>query len=197
MPTGLLDDFNRADQTSGLLGTDWNVNINAGTHTNHDILVNQCKADAGAFSSNWWTTRFGVDQEASAIIVATPTTGSFRLYARLGDPGTTRAFGYELEITATDSFISKAIAPSFTRTSLLTLGVMFGSGNKARLRCVGTTISAWRDTGSGYTQVGSVTDTAIPTDGYIGIWTENNAVTVIDDFTGGDFQAGISYTAKR
>ncbi len=184
----MIDDFNRAN--AGSLGAAYTADFMAAGYASHDIVSNQCKADAGAFSADYRNDEnFGPDVEVFATLIAMPSSGAFRLYARLGSVGTASCFGYELEIDATGSYLVRMDDP-LNRVTIANLGVAFAAGNKAKLECQGSTIRAYRDTGSGFTQIGSVADATYGAAGRIGILTQNDTGVIIDDLNANTLSAG-------
>ena len=180
--SGLLDSFTRADSTS--LGTNWTADILGQFYGSFDIVTNAAKVGSGAYDSNWWNVAsFTAAQDVYATIVTMPTT-SFRLYARLANPGTNSCTGYELEIDTTTSYIVR-LDTAGVRVTLLNLSTVFANGNKAKLECSGTTLTAYRDTGAGWVSLGSTTDSYYDRVGYIGMLAQNTTALTVDDFGGG------------
>ena len=133
----VLDGFNRGN--SATLGSDWTADIAGASYVSLGITSNQAAYNGtNGFQSNWWNRQsFAQDQEVYADIPTKGTTNVFRLYARLTAVGTTTYGGYELEISGTtaNSFLSNVVAG--VRTTILTTGVGFASGDSAGLSCVG------------------------------------------------------------
>jgi len=186
----LLDDFNRADNTDP--GPNWLQDISDGGYASHDIVSNQFKAAVGQFCSDAWYQPFSADQQVGMDLITIPVGGSMRIMGRIQNRESATYEGYELEIADNESYIviTRNTPVNATRTTLAVLGVIFAAGNKAKLRCEGTSITAWRDTGAGFVQIGGVTDSGITNGGYIGLWSQNQNTSVIDNFRGGNIFDG-------
>lgn len=180
----LLDHFNRADNTDPG-DPPWIQQIHSGAPQSHDIVSNQLKSATSGFCSDYWMETFPRDQEIYCTIIAMPTTGAFRLYGRLASPHTANPTGYELEIDSSNSYLSRVDSPNLTRVLLTVVGVTFANGDGIKLQCNGNLISAWRDTGSGYTMVGSTTDSTYANSGFVGVWSQNDTGVIVDDMFGG------------
>jgi len=181
----LLDDFNRADNTDP--GANWIQQIHSAYPQSHDIVSNQCKAATSGWCSDYWFQTYDQDQDAWCTIVQMPTTGAFRVVARIENPQTASPTAYEFEIDASNSYLVRVDAPDYARTTLDVGGVGFANGDGIKIKCEADTITGYRDAGAGWVELCQVTgETYIPATSYIGIITTNDTGLIIDDFGGGN-----------
>jgi hypothetical protein len=177
--TGLLDDFNRGD---GDPGTNW---LSPVYSTFAELVIATNTLAHNGWSANYWLSLLQEDQEVFCKIAAVPSTNIAALIARLQNPGNDSTINhYSLEMDGGNSYIAKVVAGARTQLGG-NLGVTFAANDLGALTTKGTTIAAWRNTGGGWTNIGEVTDSAIPGTGYIGVVNSNDATFAIDDFGGG------------
>ena len=193
---GVLDDFNRADNTTSL-GANWLNPIESGYGT-LGILTNQAYP-LDDFRDGYWLTPFAANQEAFVTI---PTLdGGIRLYARLTNPGGASRNCYYIETDSVGGWflgriVNGVVSTAFTPSCFGDTGTGGGlaSGNKLGIEIIRSTISVYRDTGSGWATAGTnytTTDTNVPFGGYIGLQARGVATMRWDDFGGGGIRAGV------
>ena len=183
--TAVLDDFDRAN---GPLGANWTADITAEGFAMPNIVSNEC--DMAGFDSAWWNVEsFAADCEVFCTIITNPDNEG-RIYARLADVGTGTGHGYEFAWGGGASGLSRLNGDGGDRTTIVfPTGYAPAVGDRVALTCVGDTISCYKDTGSGWEFVTSGTDSTYTAGGFLGIWSQNNTVMVIDDFGGGEIGA--------
>lgn len=187
--TSILDTFDRAD---GALGDDW-----AGGSGGLTISSNQ--ATATSDFAYWAPDEFDAHSECFATIADPGSSGSsvnrsLSLWVRGSEfTEANNPNGYLCRVSwfrlsngrvFTESItvaLSKLVAGD--QIELASTSTTIPAGVKFGIRAAGSTISAWRNAGSGWTQVLSVSDTSVTTGGRI-------AMTVsgfkVDDFGGGN-----------
>lgn len=177
--TSVIDNFNRANGSG--LGANWTADPEGFGYGNFDINTNQAKP-ASTFSAMYWNpTSFNADQEVYATLAVAPANAC-RLIARQSTPGVSATEdNYDLEADNTSSYISYTL--NGARNTILNLGVLFVAGDVMGLRCVGSTIIAYRNG----VEIGRVTDSHVTAGGYIGMVTQNDNTTRFDDFGGGNY----------
>jgi hypothetical protein len=176
--TPILDDFNRADEGPPP-SANWTGPMTAGGPNGLQVVSNQCQRGA-PYGGAWWNaSTFGPDSE---VYLTARGSSDFYVYLRMtGALGTSAQTGYranwfgdEVRIRRVDSGSGTVIGGPYAVTGPVT-------GNKFGLEAVGSTITAYVDTGSGWTAVGSVVDATYSTAGVIGVETDGT----FDDFGGG------------
>lgn len=192
--TGIIDSFTRANAST--LGAAWDDDIaGLGFHPSLYIVSNQCaKGAGGGFQSNWYLTSYGANQEVYATVPTLPDGNGGSLLARIQNPGTVNAAFYEVGIMAGDNYYLSRITDCAGGGRTLAYaddsGVACVAGDKVALSCIGSAIKLWRDSGSGWVNIYSKTDSNINASGYLGIWVQNITVGILDDFGGGTISAG-------
>lgn len=184
--TPLLDDFNRAD--AGTLGASW-IEGYAGSQR-WGISTNRA-VTAGSFAADVWAAPFVADQEVWATVVALPPTGTFfRLPVRIQDPtkaGNDPSAQYHITIWDDGTWYLEWLEDGQSET-FLDLG-SFGlveAGWRVGLAAIGNTLRAYKDTGTGWQQVGTdVNNSRVRAGGYIGMYSGSGTGQLIDDFGGG------------
>lgn len=180
----ILDNFNRGNEGPPMTG--W-TDLQNGLK----VVSSQCVADTGASTSKF-NTAFDKDQEFFVTIVTkSPTDGGVEaILARLS----TSFDGYRVLWFESASGTDEIIIQRSDGGILTQLGAIIfidkSDGSKLGIRCVGSTIEAWYDTGGGWTLAGSRTDSNYagndkPALGLIQL------DSVFDDFGGGDFVADV------
>lgn len=146
--------------------------------------------------SNWWTTAMNIDAEVYADIGQASAAGPFAVLARIQNPGAATFSAYALEVTTAQMKIRRWV--SGVATDLATIPTAVASGDSIGLSVVGSTLTAWRKPlGGAWTQVGAVTDTVIPTAGYVGIWSVGNNGWVVDNVGGGSLSTAAGRTLVK
>lgn len=188
--TSVLDAFTRADAAT--LGASWGIDVEA-NYPSLAIVTNRA-APAAAFKSNYWLSQFAADQEAWATLVALTAASWIRLVIRGQNLGPNATF-YMITVDSTGAFfIDKQVAGTVTNLQVVGGAGTVVAGHKVGVQVIGTTVKAFKDTGGGFVEVGSVVDTAITGAGYIGIQIGNGTGAILDDFGGGAISGGIVKT---
>jgi hypothetical protein len=183
----VLDNFNRGN---GGVGANWSTDPDGAGYNTWNVISNQAGPSV-AFSANWWNpTQFGPDCEVYCTVAVAPGS-SLRLYARIQNPGVGASVSnWELEIDGSSSYISKTINGNANRTTVVNTGILFATGDMMGLECIGNVITAYRKPAAGaWGSIGTVTDSANPGAGFIGMLNNNDTVVRIDDFGGGALAA--------
>lgn len=194
--TGILDNFNRANEQP--VGGGWNVNSIAGPGVIPTLRVvsNQLANDAGGGTSGqYWDTQFGPDIETFATIGVKPPADNSNiavLYARGQNLGTTSLDGYVLYVFnngTTERFLRIYREDDGNDTLLVTAQMTDGDyevGDKVGIRVVGSTITAWENiAGAGWVQQATATDSTYAGLGYCGFVWLDGTTGRMDDFGGG------------
>jgi hypothetical protein len=174
--TGVLDNFNRGD---GAPGANWSA---LWGDPQFEIVSNQAYA-SGSWKSGYWNPgTFGPDSEVFLTNV-TPSTNY--IFARL--TATASPTGYLLWIQA-DAGALYRIA-SGTKTQLgAGFAMSYDAGNGVGLECIGSTIKAYENAGSGWTELATRDDETYGTAGYLGF--DCAAAGYWDNFGGGTVGGG-------
>lgn len=181
---GILDDFDRANEGPPMTGWD---DLIAGLVVSSNVAA----VSAGGLNASYWLTIMtDADCEVYATIASNPASNrSMYVMARIADIAAPSFDGYALKfnkLAATDTLqiiridngIESVLGANFTQE--LTAGNKFGLG------IVGTTLTAYVDTGSGWTSLGSRTDGIYSAAGYLGL---GIASGTLNDFGGGGLAA--------
>ncbi|HVF79292.1 MAG TPA: hypothetical protein VNA28_13425 [Solirubrobacteraceae bacterium] len=180
--TGILDDFNRADQTG--LGASWSANAFT-NYPSFNIASNAASNAAAAFRSNYWSSAFDADQEFYCTLGA--AANAFYLLARLVNPGAApTAYQVLFEATGGVAHIQKMVAGTTTQLGA-NVSLTAAAGDGILLRVEGSTISLHhKPSGGSWSEVATRTDTAITAGGFAGFLLNNNTTTfTLDDAGGG------------
>ena len=181
--TSVLDDFNRSN-TGPPPSASWDGPVASG-EGGLKVVSNALAPNAsGSPCSSYWKTAFGAPCEVYATI--TNNAGTFELYCRLSDVETSTQDGYGIYIDPANGIvIFKVINGTYTQLGDA-VSATISNGHKYGLTAIGTTLTLWRDTGSGWSSVTTRTDSSITGGGYIGALIYSAAGTArLDDFGGG------------
>lgn len=172
----LLDDFNRANEDPLSDGGRWTNRIDPVNHNDMQTASNLCAppTTVGPGSAWWNPNYFGPDVEAYYTVSAlTADNGYLRVFARVIDPRTNGAKGYMVQInilsgTDTTELYRMDSATSFTQIGS-TFSANWTAGWKIGLECIGSTITAYQNTGGGWTSIITATDETYPGSGFAAI----------------------------
>ena len=193
--TGILDDFNRADETPLSGGGNW-----GDRNTSQDLsLVSNRVGGAGVnqLSSEYWTVAtYGPDCEVyvSATRLASYGTGSYvRLWLRIQNPGAANETGYMMQWlnNASGCSIFKETSRE-AYTSLATSSTpRFAANDQIGMEAIGTTITVYQNG----TSVLSTTDATTTGAGYLAIGCRST-IFRLDDFGGGTVVPASSFVPR-
>ncbi|MCA9974243.1 MAG: hypothetical protein KC413_00780, partial [Anaerolineales bacterium] len=183
--SSVLDNFNRANEGPPMTG--WANFLTAGLV----VSSNACApSGAGNRAGYYNTVLSAADCEVYATIASDPASNrNMSLYARLVNigSGTTEGYGIQFNKVAGTDTLQIFRLDNDTKT---VLGANFSqeltAGNKFGLEIVGSTLTAYVDTGSGWTSLGSRTDSTYSSAGYLGA---DIGSGTLDDFGGGGLAA--------
>ena len=172
-PLPLLDGFNRANESPLSGGGKWSNGVNGSNETGLQLVSGALACSKSTSCASWWNPApYGPDSEVWGTITTLPGTGNqFRLYVRIQQPGSLAVDAYMLrtnQLTGTDEVYLERIDNS-TFVRLLTVSQELAVGDRLLLRVSGSTLEAWLERGTGWTRLGSATDTTYPAAGYTGV----------------------------
>lgn len=183
--TGVLDNFNRADETP--IVTNWTTPMYSDEATGPDNWNNQMDFRAG--SAYYDLFEYGPDCEAWITLTTPPPLGEFNLRARIQGEGGVHGSGsyywarfvfaagtYDWSIRKRVSGVDTIINAGASTTLV--------SGDGVGLECIGTTIAAYKRSAGTWSQLGTATDSAITALGFIGVHSDDGGCNA-DDFGGG------------
>lgn len=190
--TSILDNFNRANEGPPP-SSNWTADtLNVGV-TGHSVVSNQCVAASGS-SHTWWNaSTFGPDQEAFATWSQVGAAGFVGFHMRIQSPGTSSGDAYECVFFQNGTIQVVRVIDAYTsEVTLLNDSIATpNDGDKVGVEVIGSgatvTIRMLKDTGSGWTEVGTVDDTGatrITASGNIGLL-GGDTDDIADDFGGG------------
>ncbi|MFY9561413.1 MAG: hypothetical protein WAQ52_14365 [Terriglobales bacterium] len=188
--TGILDNFNRADETP-LGNGNWTCPAQVGAH-NLQIVGNVVVVTNNLSNNDcyWSSASYGSDSESYVTITALPaSTQCAAVFARGSNLNTSNFAAYWAEYCA----VSGASNDTFTlyrfvsgRSTAIASGTQeVSAGDSIGLEVIGTRVRMLYKPGSGaWTQILSVTDSNISGSGRIGMHEEDTSAT-LDNFGGG------------
>lgn len=186
----VLDNFNRAN---GGAGSNWSV-MKPTSFASMNVSGNQAvDSSSSLYAWNYWKpSTFGPDSEAYVTIANYVSTDTIRIGARVSGAGTSSYSGYYVSVSSSGVWSIIRVTNGGSPTTLAT-GPSLGlaSGQRIGIQVIGSVITAWRDTGSGWQQVMSY-DTSGDATRYTAagnIALEFKGSTV-DDFGGGTVGGG-------
>lgn len=195
--TGVLDAFNRADSTT-TIGGNWSIFGRSGTY-DMGISSNQAYNPDAQWNRLYYNAaQYGPDCEAYLTLATLhPQNATFSLFIRLKDatPDTATFDGYRLMVYRYDNAGTDTMQFRLARidnSAVTQISSPFGltnpaAGLKVGMSAVGTTIKAYYDSGSGWTEVLSATDATYGAAGYLGFYWDSESTSRMDDFGGGTF----------
>jgi hypothetical protein len=179
--TTRTDNFNRANETP--LASPWGTCFGGGARLVSNAVTSTVSTESGSYYADTW----GADQESMGTIGNLSPNNNYAELIVRGD-GNGNAF-----VLATDgqSGAGHTEFGRFTNGSFTLLdgvSATFANGDRMRLTVSGSsgsiTLTAYRDTGSGWTQVGQLTGQTGPNSGAPGVGAFGLAT--VDDWTGTD-----------
>lgn len=185
---GVIDNFNRSNEGPPMTG--W-ADLVGGVRVNSNVGA----TSAGGLNLSYYDTILTVaDCEVYVTIASNPANNrTIYVLALLGDISGSSFDGYGLKFNKVSGTDNLQII-RFDNGVETVLGANFSqelvAGNKFGLEIVGSTLTAYVDTGSGWTSLGSRTDSTYTAAGYLGLGLSSGTV---DDFGGG----GLAAAAQR
>ncbi len=188
---GVKDNFNRANEGPPMTG--W-ANITSGLVVSSNVCA---PSSTGSRSGYYNTILTTADCEVYATIGTAPANNrNMTLFARLHDISGSSVDGYGLrlnKVSGTDTLQIFRIDNGTITNLGSAISQEMAAGNKFGLEIVGNTLTAYVDTGSGWTAVGNTTDSTYNVAGYLGI--DIGGSGTLDDFGGGELSGGGSFQA--
>lgn len=191
--TGILDNFNRADE--GPPPTGWRSEGLVGASSGLIVQSNTCKdstADGGVYA-----TSYGPDSECFYTWSTLPANGqSCRLGVRISTPGGSTS-GYELRVNRVDANpgadilylrLDSGAATQLGATINDTDGAL-SSGVKFGMDVSGNTITGYVNRSGSWSSYSSQSDSTYTAAGYIGMRCSDTSA-LFDDFGGGTVSSG-------
>jgi len=192
--TGILDNFNRGNSAS--LGSN-HTEGDIISPDNFKILSNVCENGGGAnltASTRWNVETFGPDSETFCTMLTVPVFSGDRnsLAGRIVQPGA-GVDGYGLSVrkgVSDTEFRIQRIDDAVTTDLGSGVVVTIADTDKVGLEIIGTTLKGYLDTGSGFVEKISRTDSNHSAAGNIGLYSWEQPSTggikmQLDDFGGG------------
>lgn len=188
--TPVLDTFDRADSTT-TLGGNWSLltDFSIGG-TNLGISSNQAYKGGGVgyVVMYWNAAQYGPDCE-DYLTLTTLSTDNPALYARAKDAGAATYDSYVLNIdlaATPDTWAIARIDNSVATQLGATINQAVANGEKILLECIGSTLKGFHNTGGGWVEKLSRSDSTYPDAGYLAFYGGGNANTWrYNDFGGG------------
>jgi hypothetical protein len=172
--SSVSDNFNRSDESPLSDGGNWGNSIIGGTNEiGLKVVSNQLATSHTTTSTGWRNDqRLEADTETWVTIAVKPGNGNVvRVYARLQAPGTSSVTGYMIffvDNSGTDQVSIDRISGG-TITTLTTLNQEFNAGDGLKIRVIGSSVQAWRNDGTAWSELGEVTDSTNVGAGYSGV----------------------------
>jgi hypothetical protein len=182
--TGILDTFDRANDSTPPPGANWSTVYNG-----HDIITNQLRGhtNADANVSAWVAATYGPSIEA--YITATAASPNFTLY--MLNSGLEHGYSVSVE-DGTSIKIYRQVSFGTTEVQLgATVSVTFGSGDGLGMYydAAADTIHVYmNDSGGGWSEVTTRSDSSYTDMNSLAFFSFSNVIT-FNDFGGGTFVA--------
>lgn len=182
--TGILDDFNRADEGPPPSAS-WGVKIFP-AQSGLVVFGNTLTSESG-IGSQVWNTQFGPDCEAYCEVADISTSTRFALFLRLKDLDTSFD-GYAVEVNSSSPDLRIYRYDNAVSTLLGTaIDTVVEVGDSFGVQIVGNTISAYyKPAGGAWELLGQRTDNTYPNAGLIGLRAFSSIALQLDNFGGGN-----------
>jgi hypothetical protein len=178
----VIDNFNRSNEGPPMTG--W-ANIVSGLVVSSNVCAPSGSGNRSGYHATILSTE---DCEVYATIGTAPANNrNMTLLARLHDISGSSVDGYGLrlnKVSGTDTLQIVRVDGGVLTNLGSAISQELAAGNKFGLEIVGDTLTAYVDTGSGWTAVGSTTDATYDVAGYLGI--DIGGSGTLDDFGGGE-----------
>lgn len=190
--TSVLETFTGADNASSI-GANWTADLIASSWASHGITSNTGYA-AASFKSNYYSAAsYGNDQEVFATVSTASTSGSSGICLRITGAGTSGVTMYEARWSNTDTFVLRWDSNSGGTQLGSNLFNTLASGDKFGLEAISGTLTAYRNTGSGWSAIGARDGSTYTTGTRLGWITSSSTTTRIDDFGGGTITSAATH----
>lgn len=197
--TGILDDFNRADNADISVGeANW---VEGDVHNGVDafeIVSNQLHNEGanGVFAEAYWNVSFGPDSEVFVTTINQPTADSNNifLFLRMAQPGTNTVDGYLLQfrhlVSATDEWEILEVSDDVeTLLGATETGPELVDNDGIGFEAIGSTLTMYHRSGlsGSWDSQFNRTDSTHTGAGFISIGDEQDSAVddAFDDFGGG------------
>jgi len=172
-PLPTLDSFNRRNENPLSDAGRWSNGIIGSVETGLRVASNRLACTKATTCTAWRNnTQYGADTEVWARITTLPgTNNQVRLYARLQQPGSSAHDGYMLrtnQLSGTDQVLLERL-DNGAIVNRLTISQELAVGDVLLLRVTGSTLEAWRRSGTVWSRLGSVVDSTYGGAGYVGV----------------------------
>jgi hypothetical protein len=172
-PLPTLDSFNRRNENPLSDAGRWLNGVVGAVEAGLRVVSNTLGCTKTTTCTAWRNnTQYGPDTEVWARITTLPgTNNQFRLYARLQQPGTATYDGYMLrtnQLSGTDQVWIDRV-DNGAIVNRLTISQELAVGDVLLLRVRGSTLEAWRRSGTTWSLLGSVADSTYSGAGYVGV----------------------------
>jgi hypothetical protein len=177
--TAVLDNFNRAGPDPG---ANWSSLFSS--EPKFTLSGNQAVGPASSYAAAAWNAAsFGPNVEVYATM---SSDVGVNLFARISNPGGALS-GYSVEFHPNLSavYIYRITNGAYSGALGGKITASFARGARVGMQVNGSTISAWINTGSGWQNIGSRTDSTYSQAGYIGAELYGGTNRSFDDFGGG------------
>jgi hypothetical protein len=189
--TGILDNFNRANENPLSNGGKWSGPYLIG-FLQMQVISNQCSPGGGT-AGNWWNVqKFGPDCEVYCDVVTAPTVSSdqFSIGARQVNPGgsTFAIDGWSLTYTVqASSQWQLAVTVSGSIVNQISWTHNLQNGDSVGINCIGNVATAYLKRAGVWSVMGTLTDSHIAAAGYLSIFADSG---IYDNFGGGNVAMG-------
>jgi streptogramin lyase len=190
--TGLLDDFNRPDNT-GPPSPTWSrlPFAPSGTTANLFVTSQQLAASTATAADYWNAQAFGPDSEMWATVATKPAADlvPVALGLRIQNPATPTASGYLGSFinraTGADQYrITARIGGVDASTLASVTGPELNPGDQLLFRAIGTSLQLWRGSAGTWTQILTANDPRITNPGNIAVLARDSSLR-LDNVGGG------------
>jgi hypothetical protein len=196
---GILDTFNRADETPLSGGGAW-TRFDTGTFKNTlSVVSNTLRQTDYRGGAYYWNGATYADVEVYATwVTKNANTKNTEIYVRL-DPAAVN--GYKLRLTpdtGTDVVTIRRMTGG-SSTAVATINQEVASGDSLGFSAVGDILTAWYKPAAGaWSAIGTYDISGDATKyqgaGYVGLSINQDAGTILDDFGGGGYSAPPAFT---
>ena len=187
--TGILDSFDRANSAT-TIGSAWSA-LESGATKDRGISSNQAYDPDAVYSWIYWNAgTFGPDCECYMTVSAwIASADAFTLMLRLVSV-TVDAYtfdGYDLKAYefGTDYLQLERLDNSVSTLLGASVSATLAAGHKIGVQVVGSTLTAFQDSGSGWVEMFSRTDATYAAAGYVGFYSGAGTAWRVNDFGGG------------